>query len=249
MLKRMQWALLGLALVLAVAGIVLPAAEPEVVALGTTNLNALELSDTLTVDGASTLTGAQTLTGATTMSGNATVGGTLGVTGAGTFAAGSFSGIVTGPAVGVENVRLPSVVSTNITYTAAAGGTGAVATIADGEVWFVHDVFVNVTTDFDCTGDDALLTIGDGNDANGFIDLADAELQAADTEATGFAAGWQGLIAATQGVYIDEAAGANTFIYAPSGAAETIDWLLDETSGETITAGAATIYVVYTRIS
>jgi cytoskeletal protein CcmA (bactofilin family) len=168
---------------------------------------------------------------------------TLNVAGASTLV-----GAVTGPAVGVENVRFPSVVSTAITYTAAAGGTGTVATIGDGEIWFVHDVFVNVTTNFDATGDDATLVIGDGNDANGFIDLADAELQTADTEATGFAAGWQGLIPATQGVYIDEAVGANTFIYAPSGADETIDWLVDETSGETITAGAATIYVVYTRI-
>jgi hypothetical protein len=150
--------------------------------------------------------------------------------------------------ISTENRMLPSIVSTAITYTAAAGGSGTVATITDGEVWFVHDVFVNVTTDFDCTGDDATLVIGDGNDANGFTDLADAELQAADTEGTGFAAGWQGLIPATQGVYIDEAAGANTFIYAPSGADETIDYLIDEASGESLTAGAATIYVVYTRV-
>ena len=111
--------------------------------------------------------------------------------------------------------------------------SGAVATIGDGEVWIVHDVFVNITNDFDCTGDDATLIVGDGNDADGFVVLADAELQAADTEATGFAAGWQGLIAATQGVYIDEAAGANSFIYAPSGAAETIDYLVSEASGDT----------------
>ncbi len=112
----------------------------------------------------------------------------------------------------------------------------------------MHDVFVNVTTNFDCTGDDATLVIGDGNDANGFIDLADAELQTSDTEGTGFAAGWQGLVVATQGVYLDDATGSDNFIYAPSGAAETIDYLIDEGSGETLTAGAATIYVVYTRI-
>ena len=35
------------------------------------------------------------------------------------------------------------------------------------------------------------LVIGDGNDADGFCVLADAELQAADTEGTGWAAGWQ----------------------------------------------------------
>lgn len=155
---------------------------------------------------------------------------------------------VTNLIVGTEHIGIPSIVSTAITYTAAAGGTGAVTTIADGEIWLVHDVFVNVTTNFDCTGDDTTLVVGDGNDPDGFVTLADAELQTTDTEATGFAAGWQGLIAATQGVYIDEAAGANTFIYAPSGGAETIDWLVDEASGESITAGAATIYVVYTRI-
>jgi hypothetical protein len=151
--------------------------------------------------------------------------------------------------VDTENVGvLPSIVSTAITYTAAAGGTGAVATIADGEIWFVHAVFVNVTTDFDCTGDDATLVVGDGSDADGFVTLADAELQVADTEQTGSPAGWQGLVAATMGVYLDGAVSSAPHIYAPSGAAETIDWLVDEGSGETITAGAATIYVVYTRV-
>ncbi len=150
--------------------------------------------------------------------------------------------------IDTEHLMLPSVVSTAITYTAAAGGTGAVATIADGEIWFVHAVFVNVTTDFDCTGDDATLVIGDGNDADGFVVLADAELQAADTEQTGSPAGWQGLVAATMGVYLDGAVSSAPQVYAPSGAAETIDWLVDEGAGETITAGAATIYVVYTRI-
>ena len=52
--------------------------------------------------------------------------------------------------------------------------------------------------------------------------------------------------ASTLGAYLD--LNHNVFVYAPSGAAETIDWLVDEASGETITAGAATIYVVYTRI-
>jgi len=157
------------------------------------------------------------------------------------------AGIATVP-VGTEHIGLPSVISTDVTFGATTGATGAVATIADGEIWIVHDVFVNVTTNFDATGDDATLIVGDGNDADGFVVLADANLQAADTEATGYAAGWQGLIAATQGAYIDEAAGANSFIYAPSGAAETIDYLVSETTGDTLSAGAATIYVVYTRI-
>ncbi len=120
-----------------------------------------------------------------------------------------------------------------------------VATIADGEIWLVHQVLVKVTTNFDCTGDDCVMTVGDGNDADGFIVLADAEMQAADTEGTGFAAGWQGQAAATQGVYQD--GNWNGFVYAPSGAAETIDWALTA-SGNDFAAGAATIYVVYTRI-
>lgn len=150
--------------------------------------------------------------------------------------------------IGTEHIMFPCVVSKAITYTAAAGGTGAVATIADGEIWFVHDVFVRTTTNFDATGDDATLVVGDGNDADGFVVLADADLQAAATEQTGSAAGWFGLLAANKGVYLDGSGGPLTFIYAPSGAAETIDYLIDESSGETLSAGAATIYVVYTRI-
>lgn len=169
-----------------------------------------------------------------------TTGGTLGVTGRSTLT-GGYTGVVN-----VENIMGPSVLAVSITYTAAAGGTGTVATITDGEIWIIHSVLVNVTTNFDATGDDATLVIGDGNDADGFVVLADAELQAADTEGTGFAAGWQGMADATIGVYLDEVD--SGFVYAPSGADETIDWLLDETTDETLAAGEATIYVVYTRI-
>jgi hypothetical protein len=146
--------------------------------------------------------------------------------------------------VDTENVGvLPSVVSTAFTYTAAAGGSGTIATIAAGEIWLVHEVYVNVTTDFDATGDDVLLTIGDGNDPNGLLDLVDAELQTAATEGTGAPAGWQGFMGTgVRGAYLAEGLG---FVYSGT---ETIDWLVDETSGETITAGAATVYVIYTRI-
>lgn len=148
--------------------------------------------------------------------------------------------------IDTENVGvLPSVVSTAITYTAAAGGSGVVATVTDGEIWLVHKVFINVTTNFDATGDDATLVIGDGNDADGFVTAADANLQTTFTEATGYQAGWYGLENGSNGAYtVDEGA----FIYAPSGADETIDYLIDETSGETLSAGAATIYIVYTRL-
>ena len=153
---------------------------------------------------------------------------------------------VTNLVVGTEHIGIPTIFSTAITYTAAAGGSGTVATITDGEIWLVHSVFVNVTTNFDATGDDATLTIGDGNDADGFIVAADANLQTTFTEDTGYTAGWYGIENGSNGAYTVDDGG--PFVYAPSGADETIDWLIDETSGETITAGAATIYVMYTRI-
>jgi hypothetical protein len=155
---------------------------------------------------------------------------------------------LTGGATGVintESVMFPTILSVPITYTADAGGTGTVATIANGEVWFVHSVFVNVTTSFDATGDDATLTVGDDNVAAGFLDLADASLQATFTEATGFAAGWAGIENGSAGAYTTDDGG--PFVYAPSGADETIDWAV-AASGNDLSAGEATIYVIYTRI-
>ena len=158
----------------------------------------------------------------------------------------SFSGVISQP-IGVENFgNGKSILSQVITFTAAAGGSGTLATITDGEIWFVHSVFIRTTTDFDATGDDATFTIGDGNVAAGFIDAADANLQAAFTEDTGYAAGWYGIENGSGGAYTLDDGG--PFVYAPSGADETIDWLLDESSGETISAGQLTAYIVYTRI-
>jgi len=139
--------------------------------------------------------------------------------------------------IGDENVGLPSVLSTNIAYGTLSG---AIATVPSGEIWLVHSVLVNVTANFNCTGDDCSLVIGDGNDADGFIVLADAALQAADTEGTGFAAGWQGMTDATVGVYLDTTDA--PFVYA---AADTIDYLI---AGTSPAAGTATVYVIYTRI-
>jgi len=110
-------------------------------------------------------------------------------------------------------------------------------------VWLVHDVRVNVTNNFDATGDDVTLNIGRDEDVDGFCVLVDAELQAADTEGTGWDAGWQCQVAATRGVFIDGTGG-----YILNGT-ETIDAVIDETSGETITAGGATVYIYYTRIN
>ncbi len=149
--------------------------------------------------------------------------------------------------VGTENIgQGKTILSQVITFTAAAGGSGILATITDGEIWLVHNVFIRTTTNFDATGDDVTFVIGDGNDADGFIVATDTELQAAFTEATGYAAGWFGIENGSGGAYTLDDGG--PFVYAPSGADETIDWLLDETSGETITAGSLTAYVVYTRI-
>ncbi len=136
-----------------------------------------------------------------------------------------------------EHVMLPTVSDVAVTYSSS----GALWTVADGEIWIVHDVLIKVSSNFDCTGDDCTLKIGDGNDDNGLLDLVDAELQAADTEGTGFAAGWQGQLAATKGAYLVD----SDFVYAPSGAAETIDITIGGTSPA---AGAATVYIIYTRV-
>ena len=145
-----------------------------------------------------------------------------------------------------EHIMFPSIVTKAITYTAAAGGTGTVAIVGTGETWIVHSVLANVTTNFACTGDDVTLVVGDASDADGFLVLADAELQAADTEGTGFAAGWQGMADGTIGAYLDEVD--SGFVYNSTTVPITITYLIDETSGETITTGAATFYLVYTRL-
>jgi len=201
--------------------------------------NSIQVKDNLKVDGTIAVTGASTLTG------NTAVTGTLAVTGASTLtgavtAPGGVTGDLIGnvtSAVGSENIGVPSVISTDIVYSTTSG---TIATIGADEVWLVHSILVNVTTNFDATGDAALI-IGDGNDTDGFIVLADAELQAADTDGTGFAAGWQGATAATLGAYLD--LNHNCFVY---DGAETIDYAI---SGTSLSAGAATVYVWYTRIA
>lgn len=158
----------------------------------------------------------------------------------------SVAGITT-LATGVENFMAPSLITLPITYTAGAGGSGTVATIGDGEIWLILGVYANVTTDWDTTaGDDAYCSIGDGNDPDGLLDLDNAELQAADTEGTGGAAGWQGFLGTdTRGAYF---ASGTPFLYAPSGDAETIDWVCGADAGDDLEAGEATIYVLYLRI-
>ena len=162
-------------------------------------------------------------------------------------------GGVTTLVVGTEHIGVPTIHSTAITYTAAAGGSGTVATIGDGEIWLVHDILVQVTEEFTVTDDDdETLIIGDGNDTDGFLTLDHTDLTTTYTEGvTGHAAGWLGKIEANVGVYFDpdgtDGFHNNTFVYAPDGSAETIDWELDAGEDDH-TGGAATIYVIYTRI-
>lgn len=121
---------------------------------------------------------------------------------------------------------------------------GALWTVPTGQVWIVAGVFCKITTNFDCTGDDCALTIGDGNDADGFLVLADAAMQATDTEGTGWPAGYEGFAAATVGAYLD--GGGWGFPYA---ATDTIDIdIKDASDSSNPTAGAATCWLNYTRI-
>ena len=148
-------------------------------------------------------------------------------------------------ALNVENFMLPSIATKSFTYTSSSGVSGNALVIPPGEKAFIHSVMVNVTTNFDCTGDDCRMVVGDAADADGYIVLADAELQAADTEGTGFPAGWQGLSAPTLGAYLDLNHNAFPVIGGSSG--YTMTFVVDEASGTTMAGGAATIYVIYTR--
>ena len=156
-----------------------------------------------------------------------------------------FAGAVTfqstlNQALNLENVgMLPTVITATVVYTPASG---TVATIGDGEIWLVVDVFYNVATNFDCTGDDCTVDVGDGSDADGLLNCADADVQTTYTDYTGSAAGWGGLDgSAPSGAY--NVGGPH--IYAPSGSAETIDYAI---GGTDPAAGSMTVYVVYYRL-
>jgi hypothetical protein len=191
-----------------------------IVAQGVTNLSDLTLSGDLSVGDDTTLTD------------DVSVGGDLAVTGATTI-----SGITTVP-INTEHIGLPSVLSTAVTSTTDS----EVWTIGDGEIWFVSAVYCHVTTNYDCTGDDCTLNVGIGEDADALLDLDDAELQTTDVDEANGAAGWQGYSADTVGLFMADTGGT---VFAPSGAAETIDIAV---GGTDPAAGAATCYLVYTRV-
>ena len=122
------------------------------------------------------------------------------------------------------------------------------ATIADGEIWFIHSVYANVLDNFATGGsNDATFSVGDGNDADGLLDLDDAELQTSDTDVANGTAGWQGYGSDTIGAFMAAGAG---FVYAPSGADETIDCAFAGTGLASDTGDTATdivVYIVYMR--
>jgi len=151
----------------------------------------------------------------------------------GTFIAGSddyFSGVLN-----AENVILPSVARASITY----ASSGAIFTVSAGEVIEVVDVFYQVTSNFNCTGDDCTLDVGTGDDVDGFLDCADANLQTTFTDYTGADAGWGGLDgSAPTGAFL--VGGPNIL-----GGAETIDVAV---GGTDPAAGTAYVYIVYRKL-
>ncbi len=202
------------------------------------------ITDDLTVSDALTVAGATALNGGLAMdtnkftvantSGNTAIAGTLTQTGAASFAAAITAGS------DIENMLLPTIDSAAI----ITSTNGAVWTAGASEIWFVHALYCNITTNFDCTGDDCIIHIGDGTDEDGFLDLDDGELQTTDTEITGAKAGWQGMYTDTAGAYL---AGntMNGFVYGN----DTVDIKIEDSSAHTNpTAGAATCYLIYTRL-
>jgi len=221
MAKRIVLLLLAVMLVTSLAACV-----DRTVELGTTNLDDLTLEGAL-VAGTSVTAGTTVSAADLAATDDLTVADDLTVSGS------------TNAAVGQENV---GTVTSYVTATVAYDSSGAVFTVTDGEIWLVQDIEVEVTANWDCTGDDCTLTLGDGNDADGLCVLADANLQAAATEGTGWPAGFTCKVAATRGVYMDEVA---AFRYAPSGADETLDITVGGTSPA---AGTATVHLYYMRL-
>jgi hypothetical protein len=147
----------------------------------------------------------------------------------------------------VEHLGALTFITQSITHTAGSGVTGTLATVADGEVWLVYDVFIQTTETFtDTAGNDEAFTIGDGNDADGFLSASSTELASDFTEATGYADGFYGVENGSGGAYTLDDGG--PFVYAPSGSSETIDYALTSGDGDDIGAGALTMYLVYARI-
>jgi hypothetical protein len=207
---------------------------PTALPAGETDFTAIRAEDLLLSDDL-TVTDDASFGDDVSVDGDLDVDATFDVTGAS-----SFTGAITGPAIGTENLRLPTIESATIITTT----DGAIWTVGATEVWWIDRVFCNVTTNFDCTGDDCTIEIGlTGGDIDGFLDLDDGELQTTDAEIAGLTAGWQGFGSTdTRGAFF--AAGGGVIL-----ANDTIDIKIEDNSASTNpTAGAATCYVVYTRL-
>ena len=166
-----------------------------------------------------------------TVTGLVTVGETLGVTGITTLSAG-----VTQASGAIENIgNLPTWASAVVGFATATD----VFVVGASETWVVHNVLVNVTTNYDCDTTNCTMIIGPGTDPNGFIILDDTELQIATTEGTGWAAGWMGQLAATTGALLITN---QDFVMA---ATDGIDMAI---GGTNPAAGAATVWIYYTRL-
>lgn len=114
------------------------------------------------------------------------------------------------------------VIATDIGY---APGGSVITSVADG--YCVKDVWIEITTTYD---GDAVITVGDGNDTDGF--LADAGINQGVT-------GYYGTDPATRGAYL---VGGLDKIYT---GADTVDATITSTTGS---QGAATVYVHITRL-
>jgi hypothetical protein len=211
------------AILVAVALLAVSAQGPAGAAEGDTNFTNVVTTGDITVGDDLDVTDDLGVTG------NTTIAGTLGV-----------SGAITGPAIGTENLRLPTIESSTV----ITSSNGAMWTVGATEVWWIDRVFCNITTNFDCTGDDCTIEIGlTGGDIDGFLDLDDAELQTTDAEIAGLTAGWQGFGSTdTRGAFF--AAGGGVIL-----SNDTIDIKIEDNSDQSNpTAGAATCYIVYTRL-
>ena len=195
-----------------------------VAAAGDTNFTNVVTSGDITVGDDLVVTDDLTVTGA------ATVIETLGVTGITTLGAG-----VTQAAGAIENIgNLPSWASATVTYT---DGTDIFA-VTGSETWVVHNVLFNVTTNYDCDANCTVI-IGTGDDTDGFLVLVDAEMQAADTEGTGWATGWQGQLAATTGAFL---------ITKQEFVMDAADGIDIDFGGTSAAAGAGVVWINYTRL-
>ena len=186
----------------------------------------ITVTDDVAIGGALTVTGASTLTGAVT-------GNVIG------DVTGNVTGNITSAFATTGNVGVTSVLTAAITWETA---DGALFTVPAAQIWLVHAMLLQVTTDYDAGGtNDAAIIIGTDGDTDGFLVLADGDLQAADTELTGAPAGWQGLSAGVQGAFLD-----GNWAAFPVVGADTIDIA---TAGTGADAGAATVYMIYTRVA